>query len=506
MRTLLTSFFSFLKRKKIPTKENLIEIKDHPFSLYKGVLIFSILISASLFLALLMNISGRLSVEAPDYGGTLSFGVIGSPRFINPLLSSSETDQALSYLVYSGLVVDSGDGTLKPVLADHFIVSPDGKEYQFVLKNNLSFSNKKPLTSNDVVFTFETKKQLALLVDPTSTWANVSISAPDERTVVIKTSGDKYALPEKLDLGIVPKALWESIPLDGIKDSTLNIDPVGSGPFRITKLKYTNTVPEEVILKRNMFFSGLKPYIRKINIHIFANQLDLKSGILEGTVDSTDLLSGTYIDEEITKDFDVSKISTEKNVSLFILQNTKGGNVDTALKQIGKGIDRNKIIAIIENGYGFPSEDSLGNATTDEVISELTKLGYKKNESNVLTKSGSEIQTAIVVKKEEQLLQTAQLLSQELSNFGVINELKVFDQGLFTDQANQRVYPFILGTQSDVPTGYDTLLPLYTKIVPIISKSYIHAPPLPQIRSRAEIFKNIESWYVRTDKVWKIFN
>ncbi len=506
MRTLLTSFFAFLKKEKFPTKENIIEIKDHPFSAYKAVLLLSILLTVSLFLALLMNISSRFSVEAPDYGGKLSFGVIGSPRFINPLLSSSDTDQALTYLVYNGLVSDNGDGTLLPVLADHFVVSPDGKEYQFILKNNLSFSNKTPLTSSDVAFTFETKKQLALLADPTSTWVNISINTPDSKTVVIKTSGDKYTLPEKLSLGIIPKALWESIPLEGIKDSTLNIDPIGSGPFRISNLKYTNTVPEEVILKRNLFFSGTKPYIRKINIHIFANQLDLKTGLLDGDVDSTNLLSGAYIDEEIAKDFTIAKTPTEKNVSLFILQSAKGGTTEPALKQISKSIDRNKIVAIIENGYGFPLENSLGNATTDEVISELTKLGYKKNESNVLTKSGSVIQTAIVVKKDEQLLQTAQLLSQELSSYGIANELKVFDQGLFTDQANQKIYPFILGTESDVPTGYETLIPLYTKIIPLISESYIHAPPLPQMRSRAEIFKNIEHWYVRTDKVWKIFN
>lgn len=505
MRTLLTSFFSFLKREKIPTKENIIELKEQPFSLYKGTLVFSMLLVVSLFLALLMNISKRFSVETPDYGGTMTFGTIGSPRFINPLLSSSETDQALTYLVYNGLV-KSVDGTLVPVLSESFVVSPDGKEYQFTLKDNLSFSDQSPLTSSDVLFTFETKKQLVLLSDPTSDWSNFSISTPDSKTVVIRTNADKSSLSNKLTLGVVPKKLWESVGLEAMPDSTLNIDPIGSGPYRVSRLNYSNTVPEEILLKRNSYFVGSKPFIKKIKIHIFANQLALKNGLNNGIVDGTALLSGIYIDDSIKKDFSTSQISTGKKVSLFILQSARGTATDLALKQIDKTIDRNKIIAIIENGYGFPSEPTLGNATTDEVISGLTKAGYQRNASGVLTKSGSEIHTAIVVKKEDQFLQTAQLLYGELSKFGITAELQVFDQGLFTDQVNQKVYPFVLGTETDVPTSYDSLIPLYTKIVPIITTSYIHAPPLPEMQSRAEIFKNIEQWYIRTDRVWKIFN
>ncbi len=507
MKSLLISFFSFLKREKIPTKENLIDIKNQPFSFYKGVLLFTCLLVTALFLSLLMSISNKFSVEVPDYGGTLSEGVIGSPRFINPLLATSETDQALTTLVYSGLVKESGEGQLTTVLADRFVVDPMGKEYRFTLKENLKFSDKTPLSSSDILFTFETKKRLSLLSDPNSDWSNIYVETPDEKTVVIKTTGSPKALIEKLSLGIVPKALWGSIDFESIKDSTLNISPTGAGPFALKTINYNNTVPKELILERNNYFAGSKPYIKTIKVHIFANQLDLKDGLQSENINSTAMQSGIFIDSKIQEKFFIQQIPTEKNVSLFVLSAAKGSSASVALASIERFVDRKKIIDIIEKGYGIALYSSLSApAEGEEAISKLTKLGYKQNESGILTKGGSEITVPIVVRKEEQILGTAQLLSQELASYGILTELKVFDQGLFTDQVGHGGYQFILGTETDIPAGYERLIPLYTKTVPGIAEKYVHTYSPSVLRSRAEVFRDIENWYIRSDKVWKWFN
>jgi peptide/nickel transport system substrate-binding protein len=507
MRTLLISFFTFLKKEKVPTKEHILELRNQPLSPFKVSLFFSCLLVVSLFLATLLSISNHFSVEVPDHGGTLSFGVIGAPRFINPLLSSNETDEALTYLVYSGLVKNSDDGTLIPVLAQSFTTSPDKKEYQFMLKDNLTFSNKTALDGRDILFTFETKKRLSLISDPNSDWSNISIRMLDNKTIIISTTGSEESLTEKLSLGIVSKSLWETVDFENIKDSNLNIKPVGEGPFVIKNITYTNTVPKEILLERNKHFIGPAPYISRIRINIFANQLDLKTGLLNKTIDSTDMLYGTFIDDSIKNNFSISQIPTDKNISLFVSNKNRPGAVSTALFYIDQKIDRKKIVDIIENGYGIPVYSSGKTSTSDgDTINELLNLGYKQNESRVLTKSGSEISASIVMKKEEQLMQTGDQLAQELLNFGILTELKVFDQGLFLDQVNQGEYPFILGTQSDIPTGYQNLIPLYTKTIPNITIKSLHSSSPSKLKMRSEIFRNIEDWYVRTDKVWKWFN
>jgi peptide/nickel transport system substrate-binding protein len=506
MKSLLQSFFSFLKKQKFPTKEQLIEIKDRPSSFYKWSVLGVCVIVVGLFLSLLLSISNHFAVDIPDYGGTLSEGVIGAPRFINPLLAASETDLALTKIVFSGLIKESDDGTLIPVLADHFSVSPDGKEYKFTLKDKLTFSNKKPLTSSDVLFTFNTKKRLTLNSDDAKDWSDISIEIPSSNTIVMRTSGDPTAFKEKLSLGIIPEILWKNITDEEIKDSTLNTSPIGAGPFIIKNITYTDTIPSEIVLKRNPFFTGPKAYIKTIKMHIFANQLDLKDGLVSKDIDSTSMLSNSFIDDSIKNDFLIQQIPTTKDISLFANSVGQTSTAGVALSIINPSIDRTRIIDTIENGYSIPSFSSGRISTSDrsESISSLVKLGYKQNDSGTLTKSGTPITVAIVVRKDDSLLKTAQELSEELASYGILTELKVFDQGLFIDQVSQGNYSFILGTTAEMPSGYKSIIPLYTKTFSQIKTENTHTTGPAVTQERVEVFRDIEKWYVQTDKIWKI--
>ena len=51
-------------------------------------------------------------VEVPAYGGTLTEGIIGTPRFINPVLASSDADRDLVALTHSGLLRPDNRGRL----------------------------------------------------------------------------------------------------------------------------------------------------------------------------------------------------------------------------------------------------------------------------------------------------------------------------------------------------------------------------------------------------------
>ncbi len=506
MKSLLQSFFSFLRKQQLPTKEQLAEIKSSPSSFYKWSLIGMCTLVIVLFLSLLLSISGHFAVDIPDYGGTLSEGVIGAPRFINPLLAASETDQALVKMVFSGLVKESDDGTLLPVLADHFSVSPDGKEYKFTLKERLVFSNNKPLTSSDVLFTFNAKKRLALGSGEGAGWSDIAIEIPAANTIVLRTSGVVASFKERLSLGIIPEVLWKNITDEEVRDSTLNTSPIGAGPFIIKDIAYADTVPSEIVLKRNPYFVGPKAYIQTIKMHIFANQLDLQDGLASGTIESTSMLGGSFIHAPIKNNFLIQQIPTNKDISLFANQTGQTNSAGVALAAVSPSIDRNKIIDTIENGYSIPLYSSGKTSPSDssESMNALAKLGYKQDDSGILTKSGASTAVSIVVRKDDSLLKTAQALSEELSRFGILTELKVFDQGLFIDQVEQGGYSLILGTASEMPAGYKVLIPLYTKTIPQITTETTHTNRPTVITQRSEVWRDIETWYTQTDKIWKI--
>ena len=75
-----------------------------------------------------------LLVEVPAYGGTLTEGLVGSPRFLNPLLAISDVDRDLSALTYAGLMGLSRTGELVPVLAESYISSADGKTHTYLAR------------------------------------------------------------------------------------------------------------------------------------------------------------------------------------------------------------------------------------------------------------------------------------------------------------------------------------------------------------------------------------
>src|SRR3972149_5830974 len=92
----------------------------------KSVFYFFIIIFIASSLALLSKVNNAFMIEIPYRGGTLVEGVVGNPRFINPVLAISEADRNLSALVYSGLANVSAEGGVLPGLALSIDISSDG--------------------------------------------------------------------------------------------------------------------------------------------------------------------------------------------------------------------------------------------------------------------------------------------------------------------------------------------------------------------------------------------
>ncbi|HRH25181.1 MAG TPA: ABC transporter substrate-binding protein, partial [Candidatus Paceibacterota bacterium] len=441
----------------------------------------------SLSLNLLLTLSNKLTVEIPEYGGEINQGVIGSPRFINPLLATSQTDLFLSKIIFTPLANIDSEGNLKPIIAKECIEDSGQKIIDCTVLENLVFSDKSPLTTSDILFTFQTKKALALKKDPLSSWGNISVEILSENTLRFKTSSSFEDLKNKLSLGIIPKSLWENIPVDSFEDSYLNIEPVGSGPFKLSHISYKDSLPSEVVLLPNRHFAGKKPFLKKLVFKIYTNQLSLLSALKNNDINSTNSLDNKLIDETIVRDFNIQKINTKNEIALWVNKSQTQTPSAQKLSYIGNLVDRNQIIDSIENGYGIPlfSKDS----PRSDLASKITLSSP----------------IPIAVQKDDDLIKTAEILSEILESFGIMTTVQVFDQGLFIDQMQQGKYSFILASSQEPIGGYQHLIPLYTKpFVQIFTKDIKVENP-QKVSTSEEIFEQTNLWYARTDKVWKWF-
>jgi len=122
-------------------------------------------------------------VAVPMEGGLISEGIIGTPRFINPVLALSEADNDLTTLIYSGLMRKKEDGTTVPDLAEKIEGSKDGLSYVFTLKDKIFFHDGSPITAGDVVFTINAIKDPIIKSPRKGSWDGISVEEIDEKTV-----------------------------------------------------------------------------------------------------------------------------------------------------------------------------------------------------------------------------------------------------------------------------------------------------------------------------------
>lgn len=226
-------------------------------------------------------------VEVPAQGGSLVEGVLGSPRFVNPLLALSDADRDLSMLTHAGLMGVGEDGELVPVLAQSYEISEDGRTYTFILRDNITFHNGLPVTSEDVVFTVEKAQDPGLKSPELANWSNIRAEAIDARTVRFTLPNAYAPFLEDATLGIIPARLYKGLSNEEFPFSPLMQEPVGAGPFKVSRVhRSRNGMVEQYELSAFRNFALERPYLDSIRFEFFAQEADLIRAFERGRIES----------------------------------------------------------------------------------------------------------------------------------------------------------------------------------------------------------------------------
>lgn len=213
----------------------------------------------------------------PKPGGLYSEGIVGSFSNANPLYTSSTVDSSVSKLVFSGLLKHDSDNKLVGDLAEKWSVDDSERVYTVKLRENLRWHDGQPLTAKDVAYTYkliqnpETKSYL------NSGWRNVKITTPNDRTVVFTLPGSLSSFPYSLTNGIVPEHVLGSVNPAQLRSNNFNnVAPIGSGPFKFTKVEVVDTAPdqkkERIALDAFGSYHLGRPKLDKFTIYTFPNE------------------------------------------------------------------------------------------------------------------------------------------------------------------------------------------------------------------------------------------
>ena len=214
-------------------------------------------------------------------GGIYNEGVTGRFTNANPLYATSDADTTVSRLIFAGLFTLDAQGKLIGDLASGYSVDAHGTSYTVHLKPRLTWQDGRPLTSSDVLFTYQSIQNPDAQSPLQSSWQGITVTAPDSRTVVFKLPGPLAAFPYNLVNGIVPRHLLVGIPPSDLRSADFNtVHPVGAGPFAWQAVQVTSDVNpdktrEQVALTPFAGYQGGMPKLQKCVVQVFATQPQL---------------------------------------------------------------------------------------------------------------------------------------------------------------------------------------------------------------------------------------
>jgi len=288
-------------------------------------------------------------------GGTLT--VLPSPlgdftRNFNVFANGSVLSGTQGLVYETLLFFNRENGSVKPWLASNYQFSSDATSLTFKLRPGIQWSDGKPFTSADVVFTLRLIHDHPAL-DYSGLWNVITdVSAPDDHTVIVKLK--RPWVPVLWYLGgqtyILPQHLWSSV---SNPVTFTNPSPVGTGPF-----VFKSFTPQLYVFARNAhYWQPGKPYIDEIRYPAFNSNTSADLLLSQGGVDWTGLFTPDVNKTFANRDPVHNHFWFPPNnvVTLYLNLTKYPFNLPAVRQAISSAIDRDKLYRIGENGYEPPS-------------------------------------------------------------------------------------------------------------------------------------------------------
>lgn len=364
-----------------------------------------------------------LQSQAPvgKFGGTFVSSTIGEgPKTFNPFNSKDNISSLMADIMYDGLVTtDPVTGDTIPKLAKSFTVN--GREYLINLRHGLNWSDGKPITADDVVFTWQN-----IILDG---FGNTSIRDSiviDGKLPTVEKIGDytvRFITPQPfapflrmLSSPIAPKHVFEPAVkrgkayFDGFLSTNTNPKEfVTSGAFRLKEY-----VPaQRVVFERNPDYYVINkddkklPYLDKL-VYLIVG--DINNQVLKfegGELDEISLQGANvarFKEMEKHGDFTVYNIGPDTG-TMYIAMNLNNRKDDKGKyyvatkkqlwfqdknfrKAVDYAIDRKNMVFNIANGLAEPLYTP---ETLNSIFLNKELKGYDKNiekSKELLTQSG----------------------------------------------------------------------------------------------------------------------
>ncbi|MFP5364183.1 MAG: ABC transporter substrate-binding protein [Thermoleophilia bacterium] len=382
--------------------------------------------------------SGALAQD--DAGGesptTVRVALNGFENNLTPFTVTHATGRPddLLMMVYDSLFWSQTTDDPEPWLAQSATASDDNQTWTVKLRPNLTWHDGRPLTAEDVKFTFDYFDDA-----PPGRWTHHVTDVPpyessevvDEQTVRFRFSAPapQFKILPGGDLPILPKHVWEDIERPG---TATDIDPIGSGPYKVAEIvsdqRYRLEANEDYFKGKPLVDVIEMPVVRDVSAAFQALRTGQVDFVIDkvppGIVDSLEEADGI----EIHRGHDF--FSTEIR---FNARKEPFDNPDVR-KAIALAIDRQALVDRVLQGDGDPGHDSWihpespwalpdaeGEYDTARAQGMLDAAGFRRQGQGIRQSADGErlAFTVLVSSRDPEALRALQLIEGQLREIGV---------------------------------------------------------------------------------------
>ncbi|MCS7005981.1 MAG: ABC transporter substrate-binding protein [Gaiellaceae bacterium] len=413
-------------------------------------------------LASLGTIAG--AAAQPDEKVVLTVGLtqdLDTPNVTAGELVSSFELFTLQYASPTDLAAE--DFSTIPGLAESWEVSADGLTVTYTLREGLRWSDDTPLTAEDIAYTINRARDEEWL-NYTSTVANLSAEARDERTLVVTSKVPDPRLPG-LPLYVVPKHVWEEVPADEIS-SYPALDGVGSGPFTLAEWKKGQYW--RMVANPN-FWRG-RVAIDEVVFRVFRNADAMVAALRSGEIDAAHNVPAAAF-PDLADEEGIVAVEGEQGGFDYLVLNSYDGRpprdtskfdaphpalTDLRFRQaIAHAIDKETLVERVLDGIGTPgttmspsanpvwvpelSEEETYEFDLDKAREILDEAGYVDRDGNGIREhEGEDIVLRYALRSESETSKPyAEFITGWLEQIGIGTRFATYDDGQLLEVAGK---------------------------------------------------------------------
>ena len=275
-------------------------------------------------------------------------GMTLEPPGLDPTAgAASAIAEIVQYNIFETLTKVQSDGTVAPLLAESWEVSPDLKTYTFRLRKGVKFQNGEPFNAGTVKFSFERAAAEKSTNKDKRTFASMeTVGVVDDSTVVIV---NKELNPDFLFL----MGQATAIMVEPKSADTNATKPVGTGPYTLENWAKGSAV---TLAKWDGYRNAAAIKMKKATFRFISDPAAQVAALLSGDLDMFSRVAAARSLEQFKRDprFQII-ISGSRAKTILAINNKKKPFDDVRVRRaIAAAVDRKAVIQGAADGFGVP--------------------------------------------------------------------------------------------------------------------------------------------------------